>query len=121
MKIACFSVALLATVLENRANAAEMDDDDLFTPMWLHQNMFEDDRQWNDSLSQGMHALALGEEGLAGEVGLGQIGNAHLHKAVMASQTLAQPSEDGASDGLSAIASDSLGELSAEADDDVVE
>jgi len=117
MKIACFSVALLATVLENRANAAEMDDDDLFTPMWLHQNMFEDDRQWNDSLSQGIHALALGQEGLAGEVRQGQLGHANLHKAVTASQTLAQPSEDAASDGLSAIASDSSGESGYEADD----
>lgn len=121
MKIACFSVALLATVLENRANAAEMDDDDLFTPMWLHQNMFEDDRQWNDSLSQGMHALALGDEDLAGEVRLGQIGHANLHKAVMASQTLAQPSEGAASDSQSAIASDSFGESGAEADDVVEE
>ncbi len=97
MKIACFSVALLAIVNEHRVAAAEQDEDDLFAPTWLTQDLYSDSNQWDDLLTEPGHGLAQ-DDIFADEIGSDKVENAPLGRAVMASQTLAQPQQD-ASDG----------------------
>ena len=99
MKIACFSVALLAIVNEHSVAGAEQDEEDLFAPTWLTQNLYPDSNQWDEVLTERGHGLAQ-DDIFADEIGSDQVENAPLGRAVMASQTLAQPQQD-ASDGLS--------------------
>ncbi len=100
MKIACFSVALLAIVNEHRVAGAEQDEEDLFAPTWLTQDLYSDTtNQWDDLLTEPGHGLAQ-DDIFTDEIGSDKVGNAGLGRAVMASQTLAQPQQD-ASDRLS--------------------